>query len=286
MTDETKKHGQNDNTPLSGDDNPAAKSARTSASDELGKGRFGSDPLGMGFDDPEAMIDPDDFDDPLDPVEMLKAQLKEMEEQQANLAGRLADAQKEIHRYQAEIQNLHRRREKETEEAGKYAIAKFARDTVEVADNFERAISSVPAEAIVDNPGLKSLIEGVSMTEREFLNVLDRHGVKRISPKDEPFDPHKHQAVLEQDDPSVPAGTVLQVYQAGYIIADRVLRPAMVVVSKGGPKPVKTPASESNSDTEASAASDEAAGDADASSGVEQDSSATGDTPKNGTDQA
>ncbi|MCH9806809.1 MAG: nucleotide exchange factor GrpE [Alphaproteobacteria bacterium] len=181
----------------------------------------------------------DSFEGSADFADAIRAQIEELEKQQIDLADRLAKAQEDIHRYQAEIQNLHRRREKETEDAGKYAITKFARDTVEVADNFERAIASVPDGATNDNPVLQSLLDGVTMTERQFLSVLERHGVKRISPKDELFNPHQHQAMMEQEDRAVPAGTVLQVFQSGYIIADRVLRPAMVVVAKGGPKPVK-----------------------------------------------
>ncbi len=202
------------------------------------------------FDDPE--MEAANEEGPFDPAEVLSAQVEEMERQQADLADRLATAQKEIHRYQAEIQNLHRRREKETEETSKYAIAKFANDVVEVSDNFERAISSVPEEATGDNPVLKSLLDGFTMTERAFLGVLEKHGVKRISPKDELFDPHQHQAVMEQEDKAVPAGTVLQVFQPGYIISDRVLRPAMVVVARGGPKPVK-PAPTTEPGTEQSA---------------------------------
>lgn len=205
------------------------------------------------FDDPEMETEIDDS--LLDAGEVLAARLEEMESQQADLAGRLAKAQEEIHRYQAEIQNLHRRREKETEETSKYAIAKFAKDVVEVSDNFERAISSVPESATQDNPVLKSLLDGVTMTERVFLNVLEKHGVNRITPKDELFDPHQHQAVMEQEDKTVPAGTVLQVLQSGYIIAGRVLRPAMVIVARGGPKPLKTAAPDENGPS-ASAESD------------------------------
>ncbi len=91
------------------------------------------------------------------------------------------------------------------------------------------------------------------MTEREFLNVLERHGVMRVSPKDEMFNPHKHQAVMEQEDRTVPAGTVLQVYQPGYVIAERVLRPAMVVVARGGPKPMKPAQAGSESAEDAAA---------------------------------
>lgn len=177
-------------------------------------------------------------------ADALAAQLDELSAQKADLTDRLARAH-------AEIQNLHKRLERERDETAKYAITKFARDTVAVADNFERAIISVPQEALEDNPVLKSLLDGVTMTEREFLNVLERHGVKRIDPKGEPFDPHTQQAMMEQEDPSVPAGTVLQVYQPGYMIGDRALRPAMVVVSKGGPKANAKPAASPADDADA-----------------------------------
>lgn len=236
MTDETNKPGQNENAPQSP---PAAnKSTETAAPSSNSDQTAAAAPnpvRGTGYGEPPANDSP-----PFDVPDLLRAELDEMEKQQADLADRLAKAQEDIHRYQAEIQNLHRRREKEAEEASKFAITKFARDTVAVADNFERAINSVPAEATKDNPVLKSLLDGVTMTEREFLNVLERHGVMRVSPKDEVFDPHKHQAVMEQEDRTVPAGTVLQVYQPGYVIAERVLRPAMVVVARGGPKPMKS----------------------------------------------
>lgn len=168
-------------------------------------------------------------------------------------AARLAAAQAQIEaandkvlRGLADLDNMRKRTEKEKEETARYAIAKFARDVVNVADNFERAVASVPADAKVDNPALVNLVDGVSLTEREFMNVLERHGVTRIAPQGEPFNPHHHQAVMETNDPSVPAGTVLQVFQPGYLIEDRVLRPAMVVVSTGGAKPSKAPASPEN----------------------------------------
>lgn len=243
MADEPNKTGrnQNDNMPP----HPADQNDPHARRGSVGRESF-TDPDQL-FDDPE--LEAANEEGPFDPAEVLNAQVEEMERQQADLAGRLAKAQEEIHRYQAEIQNLHRRREKETEDASKYAIAKFAKDVVEVSDNFERAISSVPDDATNDNPVLKSLLDGVTMTERAFLNVLENHGVRRISPKDELFDPHRHQAVMEQENTAVPSGTVLTVLQAGYIIADRVLRPAMVIVARGGPKPVKPqPANEPGKD--------------------------------------
>lgn len=161
------------------------------------------------------------------------ARVVELEAQIADLTDRLL-------RSHAEIDNIRKRSEREKSDMAKYAITKFAGDVVNVGDNFSRAVSAIPAGAADHDPALKSLLDGVLMMEREFLNVLDRHGVKRIDPSGEPFNPHLHQAVMEQQSNEVPNGTVLQVFQAGYTIEDRVLRPAMVVVSKGGPKPQDT----------------------------------------------
>jgi molecular chaperone GrpE len=139
----------------------------------------------------------------------------------------------------AEMDNIRKRTERDKADTIKYAITKFAGDIVTVGDNFQRAISAVPPGAADADPALKSLVEGVTLTEREFHGVLERHGVKRLDPKGQSFDPNFHQAVMEQDNKEVPAGTVLNVFQAGYVIEDRILRPAMVVVSKGGFKPMK-----------------------------------------------
>lgn len=152
------------------------------------------------------------------------------------LKGQIADLTDRLLRAHADMDNLRKRMDREKEETIKYAITKFARDVVTVADNFQRATDSVPAEAMADNDALKALHDGVSMTEREFVNVLERHGVRRIDPLGEIFNPHQHQAMMEMQTAEVPSGTILQVYQPGYMIEDRVLRPAMVVVAKGGAK--------------------------------------------------
>jgi molecular chaperone GrpE len=144
-------------------------------------------------------------------------------------------------RAHAEMENLRKRAEREKEDAAKYAITKLARDVVSVGDNFQRAIDAVPAGAAEQDPTLKSFLEGVTMTERELLNVLDRHGIKRLQPMNEPFNPHLHQAVTQVPRSDVPEGTIVEVYQAGYTIAERVLRPAMVGVAQGGPKPNGAP---------------------------------------------
>lgn len=155
----------------------------------------------------------------------------------AVLEGRIADLTDRLLRAHAEMDNLRKRTEREKEETAKYAIAKFARDILGVGDNLQRAIAAVPTGAAETDPALKALLDGVAMTEREFLNNLERHGVKRIDPAGQPFNPHQHQAMVEVEQPDVAPGTVVQVYQSGYMLGgDRVLRPAMVVIAKGGEK--------------------------------------------------
>ncbi len=170
-------------------------------------------------------------------VAALQAELEQQHSAVEAKEAQLEAANDKYLRARADLDNMRKRVEREKEDTAKYAITKFARDVVQVADNFERAILSVPAEAKTDNAALNALLDGVTLTEREFLNVLERHGVKRISPQGEAFNPHHHQAVMETVNPDVTNGTILQVFQAGYIIDDRVLRPAMVVVSTGGPRP-------------------------------------------------
>lgn len=137
----------------------------------------------------------------------------------------------------AEMENLRRRTAREIQDARAYAVANFARDMLSVSDNLRRALEAIPAEtrATVD-AGLSALVEGVEMTERSMLSTLERHGVKKLDPEGEKFDPHFHQAMFEVPNPQVPANTVVQVVQPGYSIGERVLRPAMVGVAKGGPK--------------------------------------------------
>ncbi|WP_068311461.1 nucleotide exchange factor GrpE [Polycladidibacter hongkongensis] len=147
-------------------------------------------------------------------------------------------------RAMAEMENLRRRTEKEVRDAKAYSVASFARDMLVITDNLGRAISALPDDAKESgDQGLKSLIEGVEMVERDMLNQLEKHGVKRLSPEGDKFDPNFHQAMFEVPNTEVPNNTVVQVVQDGYIIGERVLRPAMVGVAKGGPKqaPVEKP---------------------------------------------
>lgn len=137
----------------------------------------------------------------------------------------------------AEMENLRRRTARDVHDARSYAIANFARDMLSVSDNLRRALDAIPAEAKASgDAGYTALIEGVDMTERAMLSALERHGVKKLEPEGERFDPHFHQAMFEVPNPDVPNNTVVQVVQTGYVIGERVLRPAMVGVAKGGPK--------------------------------------------------
>lgn len=153
------------------------------------------------------------------------------------LARDAADARDKMLRTLAEMENLRKRTTREIADARTYGITGFARDVLEIADNLQRALDAVPAEArAAADPGLTALIEGVELTERSLLNALEKNGVKKFDPSGQKFDPNFQQAMYEVPDASVPAGTVVHVVQAGYTIGERVLRPALVGVSKGGAK--------------------------------------------------
>ena len=140
-------------------------------------------------------------------------------------------------RVAADMENLRRRTVRDVHDARAYAIANFARDMLSVSDNLRRALDAIPPEAKASgDAGFTALIDGVEITERAMLSGLERHGVKKIDPQGEKFDPEFHQAMFEVPNPEVPTGTVVQVVQPGYSIGERVLRPAMVGVAKGGPK--------------------------------------------------
>jgi molecular chaperone GrpE len=162
----------------------------------------------------------------------------------AELKRQVADLDDRWRRALAETENLRRRAERDVADARLYGIVNFARDVVSVADNMTRAMQALDDEIREKvDAGVKALLDGVELTERELLNVLEKHGVRKIEPQGQKFDPNRHQAMFEVPDPSVPAGTVVQVIQSGYTIGERLLRPAMVGVAKGGPKapPAESP---------------------------------------------
>lgn len=160
-------------------------------------------------------------------------------------------------RTMADMENLRRRTEREKADTARYAISNFARDVLTVGDNLKRTMDHVPPEAAAEDPALKSFLEGVALTERELLNVLERHGVTRIEPLGARFDPNCHQAMYEVQNAEVPEGTVVDVMQAGYVIGDRCLRPALVAVAKGGAKPAKPQASDGGGAARRKAANDD-----------------------------
>ncbi|MGP0058203.1 MAG: nucleotide exchange factor GrpE [Beijerinckiaceae bacterium] len=148
-----------------------------------------------------------------------------------------ADLKDKLLRSLADIENMRRRTDKEVTDAKIYGITAFARDMLTFADNLRRAAENVPSDlrAQAEAP-IKALIEGLELTERDFLSRLARYGVKKLEPLGAKFDPNMHEALYEVLDETKPSGTVVQVMEEGYAIGDRVLRPAKVGVSKGGPK--------------------------------------------------
>ncbi len=157
-----------------------------------------------------------------------------------------ADMKDRLLRLAADMENLRRRTQREVADAKAFAIANFARDMLGVTDNLRRAIEAVTDEQREGaDDTLKNLLEGVEITEKSMLSTMERHGVRKLEPEGDRFDPNFHQAMFEVPNPEVPNGTVVQVVQDGYSIGERVLRPAMVGVAKGGPKPEKPEAAAS-----------------------------------------
>ncbi|MBF0374086.1 MAG: nucleotide exchange factor GrpE [Alphaproteobacteria bacterium] len=154
----------------------------------------------------------------------------------AQLEAEAAKLKDQLLRALAETENTRRRLEQQAEDRGRYAVAGFARDMLGVSDNLRRALSAVPAEERETNELIKGLAVGVEMTERELQAAFEKQNIRPIEALGEKFDPNLHQAMMEVEDPSKPSGTVVMVMAEGYTIHDRLLRAAMVAVSRGGPK--------------------------------------------------
>lgn len=154
----------------------------------------------------------------------------------AELEGEVAELKDKLLRALAETENVRRRAERDRNDASRYAIANFARDVLGVADNLRRALDSVDADVRGKDEAVESLFVGVELTERELLNTLERFDIRAVDALGTRFDHNLHEAMFEIEDPDQPAGTVVQVLQTGYVLGDRLLRPAKVAVSKGGPK--------------------------------------------------
>lgn len=212
MTDETKKHGHE----------AAANDAKPVDMPTDAEQQADSAPADAKPQEP-------------DPIDVLRTENAELRDRYLRLA--------------AEMDNLRRRTERDVRDAKSYSVAGFARDMLAVSDNLRRAIEAIPAEAReAGDAGFNALVEGVEMTERSMLATLERHGVRKLDPAGEKFDPNFHQAMFEVPNADVPSNTVVQVVQAGFVIGERVLRPAMVGVAKGGPK---APAGEADAPAQA-----------------------------------
>jgi molecular chaperone GrpE len=173
----------------------------------------------------------------LPPEEGSEAQTSvSLEEQLAQARAEAAEFKDRLLRALAETENVRRRAERERTDAAKYGVTQFARDLLDVADNLRRAIESAPESQVRDEV-TRNLLAGVAATERALLAAFERHGIKRVDPRGERFDHNFHQAIFEAENTGKPAGTVVEVLQPGYLLHDRLLRPAMVGVAKGEPKP-------------------------------------------------
>jgi len=157
--------------------------------------------------------------------------------EQSALEAQLSELRDKYLRAVAETENMRKRAERDVAETRAYGITAFARDMLAVADNLSRALEAIDPQARACAAGtLKALLDGVQLTQQDLQQALAKHGVRKLEPEGEKFDPNFHQAMLELPAPEVPAGTVVQVMQPGYAIGERVLRPALVAVAKGGPK--------------------------------------------------
>lgn len=177
----------------------------------------------------------ENLDIPVQPQD-LAGELQQLQAEKAELQDKLLRAL-------AETQNVRRRAQQDVERERKFGIERFAKDVLSVADNLGRALSALPKDADAIDPAVRNVIVGVQATERELQSVLERHGVTRIESLGKPFNAEFHQAMMEVEDPTVPAGTVVQELAPGYLIAGRLLRAAMVAVSKGGPA-IRSPSNE------------------------------------------
>ena len=222
MNPETKPEGNKKETTQNVDDRPKQKL------NEHGDQNEDGDLAAVAGDNESTVAGAKSY---VDPSIAAEARIAELEAQ-------IAEFRDKYIRAVAENDNLRKRAEREKSDIGKYAVTKFASDMLAIADNLRRAIAAAAAapEPEEQSGSLKALLEGVELTDQELQKSLEKNGIRLIAASGAMFDPHKHQAVMEQDDASVPAGTILQVFQDGYQIEDRILRPSMVVVAKGGAK--------------------------------------------------
>ncbi len=159
------------------------------------------------------------------------------QEQASDPAAEIAALNDKLLRTLAEGENLRRRAQREREDTAKFAITNFARDILSVADNLQRALASLPETPPDAEDAINAFADGVKLTERELQSIFERHGIEKIDPQGQKFDHDRHEAMFEMPTADAPAGTVVQVFEVGYLLKDRLLRAAKVAVAKALPAP-------------------------------------------------
>ena len=192
--------------------------------------QFGGEQAGESSEPVETGVE----DQALAPCELAEQDETETDESGENAGDSVTQLKDQLLRALAETENVRRRARKDVTDASRYGIANFARDMLSVSDNMARALDSIPDDAREESDVVKAIAEGVEMTAREMASALERHGIRQVSPLGEKFDYNLHQAMFEAKDSDQPDGTIVNVVQAGYMIGERLLRPAMVGVAKGG----------------------------------------------------
>ena len=191
--------------------------------------QFGGEQAGESTEPVETGVE----DQVLAPCEPAEEDETETDENEADAGDSVAQLKDQLLRALAETENVRRRARKDITDASRYGIANFARDMLSVSDNMARALDSIPDDAREESDIVNAIAEGVEMTAREMASALERHGIQQVSPLGEKFDYNLHQAMFEAKDSGQPDGTIVDVVQAGYMIGERLLRPAMVGVAKG-----------------------------------------------------
>ena len=191
--------------------------------------QFGGEQAGESTEPVETGVE----DQVLAPCEPTEEDETETDESEADAGDSVAQLKDQLLRALAETENVRRRARKDITDASRYGIANFARDMLSVSDNMARALDSIPDDAREESDIVNAIAEGVEMTAREMASALERHGIQQVSPLGEKFDYNLHQAMFEAKDSGQPDGTIVDVVQAGYMIGERLLRPAMVGVAKG-----------------------------------------------------
>lgn len=176
---------------------------------------------------PETLADIGEASAAAPPVDLSAARIKQLEAE-------VADAKDKMMRALADAENTRRRSVKDKEDIAKYAVSSFAKDLLDFSDNFHRALAAIPAE-MHEDPRIASIIDGLEAMDANLLKSFEKHGIKKIEPIGEPFNPNFHEVMFEAPTPGQPAGLVIQVIEAGYVLNDRLLRAAKVGISKGGP---------------------------------------------------